>query len=121
MAARRCSTCGVNYRLSVHSCPDCGGELWHSNTSTPDADVTASRDDEVAGVFKANEKVDEYRFERFIVLGLDVERAEQAAIERATHGDGGYRVDLHAFEDLVRPKRPGRGACAPEIAFEILF
>jgi hypothetical protein len=105
-------------------CPSCGGETWRSNENDPDPDwrsnERATDESPSAGVFAANDKVDGWRFDRFVTLGLDVERASRAAVER-NGVDGGFRVDLHVFEDLVHPKQPDRKPCDALTAFEILF
>lgn len=118
MAARRCSSCSRNYALGVGSCPSCGGQTWHVADGTPDDDADAQADDPTAGVFSANSKVDGWRFDEFVRLGLDLETAERAALERQTADEGtpgGYRVDLHDFARLI-----DRGATAPQ-AFGILY
>lgn len=114
MAARRCSTCGKNWPLHRHACPDCGGPLWHLNEGEPDDTEDARADEEVdAGVFDSNGKVVEYRVSRFVAMGLSFDDAVKAAKLRDLESQG-YAVDLHRFEDLRKA-----GASAVQ-ALEIL-
>jgi hypothetical protein len=36
VAARRCSTCSINWPLNQQRCGSCGGSLWHLNNGEPD-------------------------------------------------------------------------------------
>lgn len=116
MAARRCSTCSINWPLHAKACGKCGGGLWHINEADPDGDEAAGvSDDEDAGVAKSNSKVVDYRRSEFLRMGLDSARSEIAAAARGGIDQQGYAVDLHEFEDLVA------SGSSPETAYRILF
>lgn len=41
MAAKRCSTCGINWPLNVDKCPKCGDGTWPLKEGYPDEDARA--------------------------------------------------------------------------------
>jgi hypothetical protein len=38
MAAKRCSSCSINFPTTTDRCPKCGGSIWWNSEANPDAD-----------------------------------------------------------------------------------
>lgn len=56
MPAMRCSTCGLNYAMSVKTCPSCDGPTWWSQTDEPDGkpdEATPNPDEYTVGTVDA--------------------------------------------------------------------
>lgn len=98
MAARRCSTCAINYppSLAYEKCGICGGRAdFVSNLSEQDdwEERLEAGQKALTSMPEIETRADTNRLDRFRDAGLDLDRALQFA--------GKPSVDLHLFERLI--------------------
>jgi hypothetical protein len=112
MAARRCSTCSINFPLHVVVCRRCGGQLWHAEALEVDEDwleYQALEEDEraelLASALKPQRTDTMWREERFLALGFTIPQAERLAAARDADGVPLYHA---AVATLLRAARATR-------------
>lgn len=92
MAARRCSTCAINYPTSVMRCHACGADTDWLNGAEADTDWQQEIDSRLAAPRTEEDRVEAWRIERCLDFGY----SKLMALSLAVSG-----VDLHQLEDLI--------------------
>jgi hypothetical protein len=96
MAAYRCSTCNLNYRVHSTKCKVCEGPLsWMTNADpTDEAEISAMLAHGRPSDEPVRDYLHEHRVERFLELGFSEINAELLALAKDAKGFPRYWGDV---------------------------